>query len=154
MKKHYLILFAAAISFAVFSCKDKEEDPPKNNNNNTKTASQYLMQQRWKITNVMSGSTDFWLLAEACNKDNQYQFGASDSCTIFDMTTKCNVSDADSTKSFYKLINNNTQMILNAKLSNSITINDTTDVVTLDDNTLKINAEYSGLPATITFKHP
>jgi len=52
------------------------------------------------------------------------------------------------------LYNNNTQLILNMKLSSTITIDDTTDIVTLDENTLKINTEYSGLPATITFKHP
>jgi hypothetical protein len=154
MKKQHLFLLAAVCSVAVFSCKDEEPTPPTTTTPTTKTAAELITMKNWKVNSLTSGASDFWLFVEACNKDNQYKFRSDDSLRIYDMTTKCNVTDPDSTSSFYKLYNNNTQLILNMKLSSTITIDDTTDIVTLDENTLKINTEYSGLPATITFKHP
>jgi hypothetical protein len=154
MKKQHLFLLAAVCSVAVFSCKDEEPTPPTTTTKTTKTAAELITMKNWKVNSLTSGATDFWLLAEACNKDNQYRFRSDDSISLYDMTNKCNSSDPDSSSSFYKLYNNNTQLILNIKLSNTVTVDDTTDIVTLDENTLKINTEYSGLPATITFKHP
>lgn len=154
MKKQHLFLLAAVCSVAVFSCKDEEPTPPTTTTKTTKTAAELITMKNWKVNSLTSGATDFWLLAEACNKDNQYRFRSDDSISLYDMTNKCNSSDPDSSSSFYKLYNNNTQLILNIKLSSTVTVDDTTDIVTLDENTLKINTEYSGLPATITFKHP
>jgi hypothetical protein len=154
MKKQHLFLLAAVCSVAVFSCKDEEPTPPVTKPPVTKTAAELITMKNWKVNSLTSGATDFWLFVEACNKDNQYKFRSDDSLRIYDMTTKCNGTDPDSTSSFYKLYNNNIQLILNMKLSSTITIDDTTDIVTLDENTLKINTVYSGLPATITFKHP
>lgn len=154
MKKQHLFLLAAVCSVAVFSCKDEEPTPPTTTTKTTKTAAELITMKNWKVNSLTSGINDFWLLAEACNKDNQYRFRSDDSISLYDMTNKCNSSDPDSSSSFYKLYNNNTQLILNIKLSNTVTVDDTTDIVTLDENTLKINTEYSGLPATITFKHP
>lgn len=154
MKKQHLLLLTAVCSVAIFACKDEENPPATTTTPTAKTAAELITIKNWKINSLTSGATDFWMLVEACNKDNQYRFRSDDSMSIYDMSTKCNTTDPDSTASFYKLYNNNTQLILNMKLSSSITIDDTTDIVTLDENTLKINTEYSGLPATITFKHP
>ncbi|MBL7835919.1 MAG: hypothetical protein JNM67_00235, partial [Bacteroidetes bacterium] len=49
---------------------------------------------------------------------------------------------------------NNTKIILNVKLTSTTTLDDTANIIQLDENTMKIDAEYSGLPATITFIHP
>jgi len=40
------------------------------------------------------------------------------------------------------------------KLTSTITINDTADILELTDNALKLNVEYTGIPGTLTFKHP
>jgi hypothetical protein len=110
--------------------------------------------KNWKVNSLTSGATDFWMLVEACNKDNQYRFRKDDSLSIYDMTSKCNGTDPDSTASYYKLYNNNTQLILNVKLTSTNVLNDTTDIVELSETLLKINATYSGIPATISFTHP
>jgi hypothetical protein len=45
-------------------------------------------------------------------------------------------------------------LILNVKLTSTNTLNDTADIVELSETLLKINAEYSSVPATISFIHP
>jgi hypothetical protein len=157
MKKLHLFSMMLAVSAAMFACKDKTEDPPPNNNNNTKPAKELLTQKNWKISTLMSGTMDIWsnpAFVAACNKDNEYKFRSDDSLTQYDKSQKCNGSDPDSTVSSYKLYNNNTQVILNLKLTSSIILNDTAEIMELTETSLKINAEYSSLPATITFIHP
>lgn len=156
MKKPIQLLFALATVAFVFSCKDKTDDPGTNNNTSNKTKLELITAKRWKISTLVSSNTDIWNtpFVPACNRDNQYKFRNDDSLTLFDMSSKCNTTDPDSSVSFYKLYDNNSKIILNVKLTSTNTLDDTADIVTLDENTLKINAVYSGLPATITFIHP
>jgi hypothetical protein len=154
MKNKYLFSFILASSALVYACKDEPEQPQ--NNDPGKPRQELLSGKKWKVSSVISGSTDIWSgpFVASCNKDNQYMFRKDDSLTQYEMTSKCNAGDPDSTVSFYKLYNDNKQIVLNFKFTNSIALNDTADVVELNENTLKINTEYSGLPATITFTHP
>ena len=156
MKIKHSILIATCIVTAVFACKDKNDDDKKDDGGTTKPKSELLCQKRWKIESLVSSGTDVWNtpFVAACNKDNEYQFWTNDSLTAYDMSSKCDVADPDSTRSFYKLINNNTQIILNVKLTSTNTLNDTADIIELSESTLKLDAIYSGLPASITFKHP
>jgi len=156
MKNLQIFSVALTLSAIFYACKDPVVTPDNTNNNTTsKTKQELLTSKNWKITSLVSSSTDVWaLLVAACNKDDQYHFRTDDSLCKYDMASKCTVSDPDSTVSIYKLYNNNTQLILNVKLTSSITLNDTADILELNENSLKINAEYSGLPATIFFSHP
>jgi hypothetical protein len=152
-----IILFSAVTVF-IFSCKKTEEDNNNNNNNggSSKTKLELLTQKNWKVSSLVSSGQDLWnsFLVEACNKDNQYRFRTDDSLSLYDMTSKCSPSDPDSSVSIYKFYNNNTQLILNVKLTSTNTLNDTADIVELSETLLKINAEYSSVPATISFIHP
>lgn len=152
-----ILILSVAVVF-IYSCK-KTEDNSNNNNNNggsTKTKLELLTQKNWKVSSLVSSGTDIWstFLVDACNKDNQYRFRTDDSLSLYDMSSKCSPTDPDSTVSVYKLYNNNTQLILNVKLTSTNTLNDTADIVELSETALKINAEYSGVPATISFSHP
>lgn len=156
MKKQNLLLFVFLLSAFVIACKEENPDDKKDDDTNTKPKSELISQKKWKISNLVSSGTDIWNtpFVESCNKDNQYWFRSDDSLTLYDMLSKCSPTDPDSTVSYYKLFNNNTQLILNVKLTSTATLNDTAKIITLDENTLKLDAEYSGLPATITFTHP
>jgi len=150
-----IILFSAATVF-IFSCKKTEEDNNNNNGGSSKTKLELLTQKNWKVSSLVSSGTDIWgtFLVEACNKDNQYRFRTDDSLSLYDMNSKCSPTDPDSSVSIYKFYNNNTQLILNVKLTSTNILNDTADIVELSETLLKINAEYSSVPATISFIHP
>ena len=156
MKISNIYVIAAVAFVAYTACKDPVDPPNNNNNNNGKSRSELLTQKKWKVSSLVTSNTDIWNtpFVDACNRDNQYNFRSDDSLAVYDMSSKCNNTDPDSTVSFYKLYNNNTQLILNVKLTSSVTVKDTADIVTLDENTLKINADYSSVPATLTFIHP
>ena len=151
------IILLSVVSLFVYSC-EKTENKPDNNNNNgsSKTKLELLTQKNWKVSSLVSSGQDLWnsFLIESCNKDNQYRFRTDDSLSLYDMTSKCSPTDPDSSVSAYKFYNNNTQLILNVKLTSTNILNDTADIVELNETTLKINAEYSGVPATISFTHP
>lgn len=154
MKNRHILGFACLSLFGILACKDTV-DPPKVDEKPSKTPQEYLTVSKWKISNLVSSGTDIWNtpFVEACNKDNEYNFRSDDSLTMYDNSNKCDSNDPDSTTSSYKFYNNNTQLILNARLTSSVSINDTVKIVELNDEILKIDAEYSGLPATVTFKH-
>ncbi|HEY1045262.1 MAG TPA: hypothetical protein VGF79_02415 [Bacteroidia bacterium] len=156
MKISNIYVIAAVALVAYTACKDTVDPPDNNNNNSGKTKSEYLTQKKWKVSSLVTSNTDIWNtpFIDACNRDNIYNFRTDDSLSVHDMTSKCNGTDPDSTVSFYKLYNNNTQLILNVKLTSTVTVKDTAEIVTLDENTLKINADYSSVPATLTFIHP
>lgn len=156
MKISNIYVIAAVAFVAYTACKDPVDPPDNNNNNSGKSKSEYLTQKKWKVSSLVTSGTDIWNtpLIDACNRDNQYNFRTDDSLAVHDMSSKCSGTDPDSTVSFYKLYNNNTQLILNVKLTSSVTVKDTAEIVTLDENTLKINADYSSVPATLTFIHP
>lgn len=157
MKKHFKfsVLAIALVSLVYTSCKP-DDDGEEQKNEPGKSKSELLTMKRWKITSLISSGTDIWNtpFVEACNKDNEYDFRTDDSLVVHDMNLKCDVNDPDSTSSYYMLMSDDKRIILNAKLTASLTVNDTADIETLDENTLRLNAEYSGLPATITFQHP
>ncbi len=155
MKKLLLFSFILLGIVILNACKKKNEDPPKDDTNG-KTKAQLLTQKNWKIAALMSGSSDIWsnpILVPACNKDNEYRFRTDDSLAQYEKTNKCNSSDPDSVVSSYKLYNN-THLIINLRLTSSTTLNDTAEITELNESTLKLNTEYSGFPASITFNHP
>ncbi len=157
MKKNIQLFSLALISTVlVFSCKDKDPETP-GNNGPGKSRAELLRQKNWKISSLVSGSNDIWsnaLFVADCNKDNEYNFRSDDSLVQYDKTKKCSSTDPDSTVSFYKLYNDNTQLILNIKLTSAITLNDTAEILELNESSLKVDTQYSGFPATVTFTHP
>lgn len=150
----FIILFLAVF---YHSCKEKENNNNNNSNNTpSKSKAELLTQKKWKVSSINASGTEVWNtpLVSACNKDNTYEFKTTNILTGFDTPNKCNSTDPDSTNSPYALISNNTKIYLNAKLSSTITVDDTTDIVQLDENTLKLSIEYSSIPAVLTFVHP
>ena len=151
-------LYIVVIATVVFVACKKEDDTKEEPKNNTPTVSAqtYLSDTIWKITALTAdGLGDVWnnaLLVKACNKDNTYNFKLSNILTSFDTPNKCNSTDPDSTSGPYKLIDNDKKMYLDLTIG-TIIIQDTTDVVQLDANTLKLNFNYSGIPGVITFGH-
>jgi hypothetical protein len=156
MKNKHLFSLALGTCLIVFACKPDPPVTPPGNNNTGKTKKELITTKTWKVSSLVSSSTDIWAtqFVDACNKDNEYRFRNDDSITQYDKAMKCSGSDPDSMVSYYKLYNNNTQLVLNLKLTSTSTLNDTADIVELSETSLKINAEYSGLPATISFIHP
>ena len=159
MKNKALFCLAIAATVLVFACKKKKsDDPGPDNNTDYSKRPAMLMVKNWKITSLSTTSFgEIWTndaFVAPCNRDNTYWFRHDDSVAIYDGGTKCNSSDPDSTRGFYKLYNDNKQMILNMKLSASITLNDTADISELSDSRMKLNIEYSGIPGIITFEHP
>lgn len=158
MKNKGLFYLAIAAAVLVFACKKKSDDQdpgPGSNNGNRPTM---LKTKSWKITSLTTtGFGEIWgndQFVAPCNRDNVYWFRNDDSITGYEGATKCNVSNPDSTRSFYKLYNDNKQMILHMKLSATIDINDTAEINEMNDTRMKLNIEYSGIPGTVTFEHP
>lgn len=156
MKNVRLFTLVLTSSLIMYACKKEPPVTPPNNNPGNKTSAQLLSQKSWKISSLYSSSMDVWATSfvPTCNKDNEYKFRADDSLAQYDKSSKCSSNDPDSIVSFYKLYNNNKQIILNFKITSTTTLDDTADIVELSENLLKINTEYSGLPATISFTHP
>jgi hypothetical protein len=148
--KSLSIVALAALTYT--SCK-KEEEKKDENTSGGKTNLELLTQKDWKVTGITASGNDVWGLVEACNKDNQYRFRSDDSLVLFDNNTKCDPADPDSTVSSYKLYNQ-TKLILDVKISNAIQLQDTTSIIEITETTMKVDANYSGIPATITFTHP
>lgn len=147
----------AAVTLTVFACKDKEDNDDNSNNIPAgKTKQELISLKNWKISALVTSGTDLWNtpFIDACNKDNQYRFRGDDSVSVYDMSNKCSGTDPDSSVGYYKLYNNNTQIILNLKLTSTNTLNDTAEIAELSETMMKLNAEYSGMPATISFIHP
>jgi|GEM_PF-1223131 len=150
-------ILASMSLLMVYACKNDDDNNDDNNNNNSgKSRAELLTQKNWKISSLVSSGTDIWstFLVDACNKDNEYRFRMDDSLVLYDKASKCAPGDPDSTTSYYKLYNNNTQLILNVKLTSTTTLNDTANIIDISETALKVDAEYSGVPATITFQHP
>ncbi len=150
----YVLGFCAMVFVA---CKKKKEDPkPADPIVNTTTPQEFLSDTTWKIIALTAtGIGDVWnntLFVKACNQDNTYKFKTSLILTTYDTPNKCNSTDPDSTSGPYKLVDNNTRLYLDMKVG-TIQIQDTTEVVVLDKNTLKLNFNYSGIPGVVTFGH-
>lgn len=159
MKNKGLFYFVIAATILVSACKKKSDDdqgPGSGSNNNGRAA--LLKSKNWKVTSLnTTGFGEIWTndqIVAPCNRDNTYWFRNDDSVTVYDGATKCSVSNPDSTRSFYKLYNDNKQMILHMKLSATIDINDTAEITEMSDSRMKLNIEYSGIPGTVTFEHP
>lgn len=158
MKNKGLFYLMIAAAILVFACKKKSDDPGSGSNDNNGSRPTALKTKSWKITSLnASGFGEIWTndaFVAPCNRDNIYWFRSNDSVTNYSGASKCNSSDPDSIRSYYKFYNDNKQMILNMKLSSTIIVNDTADIVELSDAKLKLNIEYSGIPGTVTFEHP
>ncbi len=151
-------MYVLLCSTTVFvSCKEeKKKEPDPVTPTPTKTQQEFLSDTTWKITGLTAtGLGDVWnntMFVKPCNQDNTYYFKLSNILTSYDTPNKCNTTDPDSTSGPYKLIDDNKKIYLEL-LIGTINIKDTTEVQLLDANTMILNAEYSGIPAVITFKH-
>ncbi|MEZ4804578.1 MAG: hypothetical protein R2852_03620 [Bacteroidia bacterium] len=141
----------ALVALTYTSCK-KEEEKKDDNTSGGKTNLELLTQKDWKVSGITASGNDVWGLVSDCDKDNQYNFRTDDSLVLYDNILKCQSTDPDSTVSAYKLYNQ-TKIILDLKIS-TIQLQDTTNIIEITESTMKLDANYSGIPATITFIHP
>lgn len=155
MNKMRIFFLMSLVTLFVFACKDKDKDNPPATSNDPKYKREDLVNYTWEITAMTAtGLGDIWnnpMFVKACNKDNTYKFKSDNILTTYDLPTKCNSTDPDSTSGPYALIENNTKIFLNLSLGSTV-ISDTTEIVQLDATTLKLNFDYSSVPGQITFK--
>jgi hypothetical protein len=154
MKKISILAVIVISVSAFYACKKKNnDDGPANPPVATKTNQQILSANIWTIQSVKSGGSDIWgtFLVSACYKDNHYKFRSDDSLILFDNANKCASTDPDSITSYYKYFDNTKKIYLDVSLAAGFAIKDTTNVLELTESILRIDAEYSGIPAEITF---
>ncbi|MES2617050.1 MAG: lipocalin family protein [Bacteroidota bacterium] len=154
MNKMRIFFLLALVSTFVYACKDKTPDD-QNTPVEPKYKSENLVDHQWEITALTAtGIGDIWnnsMFVKDCNKDNTYRFKSNNILTTLDTPLKCNSADPDSTSGPYALIDNNTKIYLNISLG-GVVVNDTSDITQLDETTMKLNIDYSGIPGQITFK--
>lgn len=139
---------------AFYACKKKtKDDEPPKPPVVTKTNQDILSGNLWTIQTVKANGSDIWgtFLVSACYKDNHYKFRSDDSLVIFDNASKCETTDPDSISSHYKYFDNLKKIYLDVSLAAGFSIKDTTTVLELTESVLRLDAEYSGIPAEITF---
>jgi hypothetical protein len=61
------------------------------------------------------------------------------------------VADPDSVVNNYELITGKNKIYMDVSLAGAFNIKDTTDIIVLNQTTLTVDAEYSGIPAKLTF---
>lgn len=138
------------LSIYFVSCKkEKKEDTPKT----AESRQSILSKENWVISKVEVGGSDIWgtILVESCYKDNEYNFKTNDTLEIYDKSSKCDPADPDTLYNNYKLLDAENKIYLNLELSSLIKLNDTATLIELTNTKLKMIANYSGSPATITF---
>lgn len=150
-------LYIVAIFTVVFvACKKKDKKDEPKVVTPTNTPQEFLSDTTWKIIALTAdGVGDVWnnaLFVKPCNKDNTYNFKLTNILTTYDTPNKCNSTDPDSTSGPYKLVDSDKRLYLDM-IVGTIQIQDTTEIVQLDKNTLKLNFNYSGIPGVVTFGH-
>jgi len=150
MKKIFLMMAVGVLSIYFVSCKkEKKEDTPKT----PESRQSILSKENWVISTVEIGGQDIWssFIVQACYKDNEYNFKTNDTLEIYDKVIKCDAADPNTLYNNYKLLDAENKMYLNLELTPIIKINDTATLIELTNSKLKMIANYSGSPATVTF---
>jgi hypothetical protein len=151
MKKS-IFYFAFAALILTYSCQDDDIGVPVVP---TPVVSQQdlLSQNTWKVSSVIANGSDIWgtFLVSDCYKDNEYFFRKDNRLVIYDQTSKCDMADPDSVVNNYELITGKNKIYMDVSLAGAFNIKDTTDIIVLNETTLTVDAEYSGIPAKLTF---
>lgn len=150
--KKTIFYFALTSLFAIYSCTNDDDittppTPPQ------KTQQDLLSQNTWKVSSVIANGSDIWgsFLVSDCYKDNDYYFRKDNRLVIYDNTSKCDMADPDSVINNYELIVGKNKIYMDVSLAGSFNVKDTTDIILLNETTLTVDAEYSGIPAVLTF---
>jgi len=152
MKKQLLLILSAILILSISSCKKDDDNANLNG---------VISSGSWKIvastsvtdfTSVGAGivNSDLYAMLSPCQKDNTFKFNANGTGSLDEGATKCNASDPQTTdNAFGWEISNNK---LTTTSSNAIMPSLTSDILQLDDNTLKIkyDTNLGGYPSTTT----
>jgi hypothetical protein len=151
MKKS-IFYFAFAALILTYSCKDDDIGTPVVP---TPVVSQQdlLSQNTWKVSSVIANGIDIWgtSFVSGCYKDNECFFRRDNRLAIYDKDNKCAAADPDSVINNYELIAGKNKIYMDVSLTGSFNIKDTTDIIVLNETTLTVDTEYSGIPAKLTF---
>ena len=150
MKKS-IFYFAFAALILSYSCEDDIGTPVVP----TPVVSQQdlLSQNTWKVSSVIANGGNIWgtPFVSDCYKDNEYFFRRDNRLVIYDKISKCDMADPDSVVNKYELITGKNKIYMEVSLAGILNIKDTTDIIVLNETTLTVDAEYSGIPAKLTF---
>ncbi|MDP3930268.1 MAG: hypothetical protein Q8R57_14700 [Bacteroidota bacterium] len=144
MKKNILILSAIAF-FIVSSCKKKMDEQIPETKTPVVTKTDLISAKAWKLTAVtvspgifLQGGpliTDFYPYIENCKKDDNQRFNLGGKGIIDEGASKCNPEDPQTEEFSWAFANNETKLILDE---------DTSTIVQLDSNTLKLSTAVEG----------
>lgn len=146
MKTVFSLFILTAVIFV--SCKKTEDEKPQVNN---PPASDIEMNRicaaPWKAYQVDVNNMNIWdLLIEPCQKDDTYKFNRDSSLIHYENANVCS-GMPDSSSSEWTFYEGRKKLI-----GTILGITDTAEIVTLQDNEMKLSVDYNGMPALIYFK--
>lgn len=146
MKTLFSIFIFSVIIFA--ACKKTEDEKPQVNNTPTSDIEMNrICANPWKAYQVDVNNMNIWdLLIEACQKDDTYKFNRDSSLIHYENTDVCS-GMPDSSSSQWTFYEGRKKLI-----GTILGITDTAEIVTLQDNEMKLSVDYNGMPALIYFK--
>jgi len=93
--------FVLTIALALGACKKKDQSPGLGNNYSP-PVKDLIMAHSWIASDVLLNDTSIWSMMQDCKKDDIYTFKNNSIVTVDEGSTKCNVSDSQSTDQFWK----------------------------------------------------
>ena len=123
MKKNILLIAVTVISiFTITACKKSSEQPA--------DVASLLMNKNWKISALTvspayMGTTDIFASWPSCEKDNFYQFKASNVFLTDEGSTKCYASDPQISTSTWTYDVSTKHLIIDTDILTITEINDT-----------------------------
>lgn len=167
MKK--IILSVAILATCLTACKKKSDDPAPtqvvvNPPVTTKTTTEYLTAHSWKTSGSVSNvaidadddantpaTTDIWNQNYGvCEKDDNVNFAANGTGTYTDAGITCNPTGSSSFT--WTLTGNNIEITSTFDPGTGpITITSILTIISIDDNTLKVNLEANTDPNGVVY---
>lgn len=148
MKKY--LVFTFILVAAIASCKKEKEEPEKKEDPKQEDLEmKRITKHQWIVYRVEVGGTDFWNFPGAfqtCQKDDSYRFYKDSTLMQYENTTFCS-GGKDSTASSWQFYDGRKKLI-----GTLLGITDTVGIISLEDTTMQLLADYQGNPATIFFK--
>jgi hypothetical protein len=150
---HRHFVSALVFTFSVFfvvSCKKKDDKTVEPPQSPQPSRTDLITAKLWKISGLTSGSSDLWNsgLVDPCNKDNTYRFKVNNILTAYDLPTKCNGSDPDSTNNPWTFTDNDTRIYV--KINLNTTVEDTASIIELTESKIVLDADYNSVPVRFT----
>lgn len=141
----------ALLAVGIYACK-KETETPQTNDPPAPTVDidlKNISAKPWVMYKAELAGINIWNsgMIPDCQKDDLYRFYKDSTLMTYENTKKCS-GNTDSTESSWMFYNNKKQII-----GTILGIEDTADVVTLNETTLNLSIDYQGSPVKLYFKN-